>query len=137
MQPRSTESLKRQIEQYLSSADENIKASEKLINEGFYRIAISRIYYAFLDAANALLLTKDLRPKSHGGTISLFGKYFVKTGIIDPAYGKRFTKIEKFRLEADYQHEKNFDNEVALEVLEEASDFIKLVKSLKDKLLPE
>ncbi len=43
---------------------------------------INRLYYACYHANKALLLTKDLIPKTHSGVISLLHKHFVNEGFL-------------------------------------------------------
>lgn len=40
-----------------------------LIANAFYTTAVSRLYYSCFHVTKALLLTKDLIPKTHGGLI--------------------------------------------------------------------
>jgi uncharacterized protein (UPF0332 family) len=50
----------------------------------------------------ALLLLKDLEPRSHEGVLRLFSLHFVKTGIFKPGASHILSKMMKFREEADY-----------------------------------
>jgi uncharacterized protein len=54
--------------------------------------AINRSCYAMLNAAQAALLStgvpEDKLPKSHAGLISAFGQSIVKTGKVDPEFGR-------------------------------------------------
>ncbi|MFH1963405.1 MAG: HEPN domain-containing protein [bacterium] len=74
------ENKKKLISKHLEIAQERLKTAEAALNIGSYRDSISRSYYAFLDAATACLITKDLVPQSHASAIALFGLHFVKTG---------------------------------------------------------
>lgn len=84
---RSKEKLKVLIQGCMENSNERLKSAKLLLENGMYRDSISRSYYAFLDSAEALLLTKDLRPKSHAGTIALFNNHFIKTGILNKNMG--------------------------------------------------
>ena len=75
---RSKEELKSLIEGYMKSSYERLSSAKLLLDAEKFRDSISRSYYAFLDAADALLLTKDLRPKSHSGTLRLFSQYLLR-----------------------------------------------------------
>lgn len=52
--------------------------------------------------AEAVLLTKEIQASSHKGVISLFGQYFIKTGIFDREMGKAINKAYDRRLYGDY-----------------------------------
>ncbi|MDI6735822.1 MAG: HEPN domain-containing protein [bacterium] len=132
---RSIEKLEILIYECMKDSKERLKAANLLLENGLYRDSISRSYYAFLDIAEALLLTKDLRPKSHAGTMTLCNNHFVTTGIIDKKYGKWFKRIEKARLEADYDHNKTFTQQDAQEALDEAIEFVKVIEELIPELL--
>ncbi|MFH0774130.1 MAG: HEPN domain-containing protein [bacterium] len=127
---RSKEDLKSLIEGYMKSSYERLSSAELLLGAEKFRDSISRSYYAFLDAADALLLTKDLRPKSHSGTLRLFSQHFIKEDILDRKYSRWFKRIEKARLEADYERAKEFTQVEAKEALEEAKEFVETIEKL-------
>ncbi len=124
------ENLEKLIKDYLNSAKERIGSAKQLLKIGNFRDSVSRSYYAFLDAADALLLTKDIRPKSHAGSINQFSLHFIKTGEIDKKYIRWFRRLERARADADYEREKMFLKEDAQEALNEATEFIKMVENL-------
>lgn len=111
-------------------AKERLESAEILLKINNFSDSISRSYYAFLDAATAALISKNIAPQSHAGAIALFGKYFVKTKIVPEKYGRWFNKIQKARLEADYRHIKKFTKEEAEEALVEAQEFVKIIEKL-------
>jgi len=44
-----------------------------------YDSTVSRVYYAMFFVVEALLLTKNIKVKTHSGLISKFGENFIKT----------------------------------------------------------
>jgi len=50
----------------------------------------------------AALFTKNLSASSHKGVISLFGEYFIKTGIFNKGLGKTLNDAYDKRLIGDY-----------------------------------
>ena len=54
-------------------SEEALKVAESTLEDKFYSTSINRSYYAVYYAARALLLKKGKIPKTHSGTISLFG----------------------------------------------------------------
>lgn len=54
-----------------------------------YESAVSRAYYA----AEACLLSVDETVSSHKGLIAQFGKQFVKTGLVEPEYGRMLATV--------------------------------------------
>ena len=68
--------------------------------------AVNRSYYAMFNTAQAALLSsgvpEDKLPKTHSGLISAFGERAVKSGKVDPEFGRAIRKTESLRLQADY-----------------------------------
>jgi uncharacterized protein (UPF0332 family) len=72
------------IREEIDRANEAIRASNLLFENGFVKDAISKLYYSLLYSVRGLLLTKGLEPKSHEGALRLFGLHFVKPGTLRP-----------------------------------------------------
>lgn len=68
-----------------------------------YRSAVSRAYYSMFYAAEAALLSHDLRPKSHVGLISQFSQQIIRSGLIEQTYGKQLQRAFEIRQEGDYK----------------------------------
>jgi len=62
----------------------------------------SRLYYYIFYHVRALLLSKGLEPKTHEGSLRLLSLHFVKEGILSNKMSHIFSKLMKFREEADY-----------------------------------
>lgn len=86
----------------LERAESKLSAAKVLLKEGYYDDAVSRAYYSMYFAARALLLTKDIPPKTHKGLISKFGLEFINTGFIERTYGRALNVAEEDREDADY-----------------------------------
>ncbi|MEW6620703.1 MAG: HEPN domain-containing protein [bacterium] len=80
-----------------------LKSSKMLIDEGDYESSVSRAYYAMFFSAEAILLTKNLSFSSHGGVISAFGEYFVKTNIFPREMGRAINRAFEKRQLGDYE----------------------------------
>lgn len=93
---------KKNISEELQRANEVIKAASILYKEGLLNDAVSRLYYFVLYNIRALLLTKGLQAKSHEGALRLFGLHFVKEKIFSTKSSHIFSKLMKYREEADY-----------------------------------
>ena len=91
--------------------------------------AISRLYYFVLYNVRALLLSKGLEPRSHDGALRLLGLYFVREGLMDKRAAQVFSKLMKFREEADYNPISMFTKEDFVAFKEEAGIFAASVKS--------
>lgn len=121
---------KKEIKILLESAENRIKSARILLKKELYRDSISRSYYAFLDSARAILLTKGKLAKTHAGTLTLFGMEFGKTKEI-PSYFFRFYKeVLKARIEADYRFLRKFSKRDAEEAIKKAEKFVDYIKKI-------
>lgn len=124
----STKNKKKQASLLIKNAEERIRSANILLENKLYNDAISRAYYAFFDASNALLVTKSLMAKTHAGVINLFSLHFIKTKDIPVKYIKYFRQAKTAREEADYELLKKFSRQETEEIINTASDFIKFIK---------
>jgi uncharacterized protein (UPF0332 family) len=116
-----TEENKREnIKNELDRASKAIDAAKLLFDNGFLNDAVSRLYYFLLYNIKALLLTKGLEPKSHEGALRLLGLHFVKEGIFAAKDSHIFSKLMKYREEADYNPSYIFTRDDFLEFKKEA-----------------
>jgi uncharacterized protein (UPF0332 family) len=75
---------------------------EVQLQNRFYTTAINRLYYSCFHATKALLLTKDLTPKTHSGVVSMLHQHFVSEGFFDIAHAAFFSKLMQERIDDDY-----------------------------------
>ena len=107
----------------LERAEESLKSATMLIAGDCNRDAMSRLYYAVLHFARALLTTKNISPKSHQGALQLFSLHFVKTGLVPLEAGRILARQQKFREESDYNVEFLLDRESVEKELVDARKF--------------
>jgi uncharacterized protein (UPF0332 family) len=82
----------------------------------------------------ALLFTKGLEAKSHEGALRLFGLHFVKEGLFMAQDSHVFSKLMKFREEADYNPSYVFTMEDFKDLAKEADNlYLKIRAYLKGK----
>ena len=128
------ENKKANIREEIDRANEAIRAAHLLFENGFVRDAVSKIYYSLLYSIRAVLLTEGLEPKSHEGALRLFGLHFVKPGAFEAKDSHIFSKLMKFREEADYNPSYPFAPEDFTEFKSGAEGMIqKITNHLKNK----
>jgi len=128
------ENKRENIREEIDRATEARKAAELLFSNDFIKDAVSKLYYFLLYSIRALLLTKGLEPKSHEGALRLFGLHFVKQGLFISQDSHVFSKLMKFREEADYNPSCVFSEEDFRDLAIEADDlFLKIKAYLKEK----
>ena len=100
---------------------------------GDYDSTVSRVYYAMFFVVESLLLTKNIKVKTHSGLISKFGENFIKTEIFSKELGKSFRKAFDKRLVGDYDYSESIAKDEAEEVLKSGKEFIKSIKDYLKK----
>ncbi len=115
--------MKKESGKLIQKAERALRAAEILIGAGDAEFAAGRAYYAMLHAAQALLREKDLRYRKHAGVHSSYGKYFAKTGVLDPKYHRWLLTAFNTRLEGDYDFDAGIDFETVDTIIEQAREF--------------
>jgi uncharacterized protein (UPF0332 family) len=123
----------REVETLMARAYRTIRSAELLLSEGDFDGSVSRSYYAMFYAAEALLLTKDLKFSSHRSVISLFAEHFVRTGIFQREMGRRFSKTFEKRLLSDYSYAPQLGEEEARQTLGWANQFVEQIREYLSK----
>lgn len=87
-----------EIERRIQSAETRLAAASVLVEHGFPPDAISRTFYGVLEASRAVLLTKDIEPKTQSGVENQVGLHFRhELGV------KLLTRLRQNRQECDYE----------------------------------
>ena len=115
------------IREEIERASQTMSAATLLSDNNLINDAVSRLYYFLLYNVRALLLTKGLEPKSHEGALRLFALHFIKEKIFEPKDSHVFSKLMKYREEADYNPSYVFTND-------DFTDFEKEAKALSIKI---
>jgi len=63
---------------YLRKAEEKLETARRLLGRGRYEDAVSRDYYAVLNAARGALARENQFPKAHEGILKEFGVRMIK-----------------------------------------------------------
>ncbi len=116
------------VDYHIAEAEDRLGAAQLLLQNQKYSDAVSSAYYCMYHAARALLLTKEISPKTHRGLIQKFGEEFVKTEKISREYGTMLAKAEDLREIADYDVVTKIGVEEADSVVEDAEKFLEMVK---------
>jgi uncharacterized protein (UPF0332 family) len=112
----------------LEKARQSLKAARLLADKDLFEFSVSRAYYTMFYAAQALLLTRNLKFSTHSGVISAFGLQFVKTGEIGREYQRALIDAENFRLKGDYDVDPEISAETTREQIDWAERFITLAE---------
>lgn len=111
-------------------AREELRAAEQLLAANLVRVAATRIYYAVFHAGRALVYSEGLEPKTHAEVLQLLSIHFVKRGRLDSAHSRLFSRLQKFREEADYADAYVEDEPATRQDLAEAAAFVERATAL-------
>ncbi len=118
-----------EIKDLIEKSDKSIEAATLLLREDFTEFSAGRSYYSMYYLVEALLITKDLFTKTHSGSIGLFSKEFIKTGVFSIEWSEYLAKAFDARSKGDYEVGSIVDAESAKEILEKAILFNELITS--------
>jgi uncharacterized protein (UPF0332 family) len=103
------------------------------IQNRFYITAINRLYYSCYHATKALLLTKNLVPKTHSGVIVLLNQHFVLPGFFSESKSSFLSKLMHERIDDDYGDFLILDFEDVKEFIEPGKEYFDYVLKLIEK----
>jgi uncharacterized protein (UPF0332 family) len=121
--------MRQSTSDYISKADRALGAARRDVSAEDYEAAASRAYYAMFYGALALLNEEsEVRIRKHQGVLSAFGERFAKTGKLDPKYHRWLLSAFDRRIVADYTARAAISDETAAEMLEQAKEFLGVVR---------
>lgn len=92
----------KEIADLLVKAERSFAAAERLVDAGDADFAASRAYYGYFYVAQALLIRRGVRPRSHAGSLRQYGLHFEKTGVLKGGFGRWLERAFSARQIADY-----------------------------------
>jgi uncharacterized protein (UPF0332 family) len=92
----------KEVRGLLEKAGRSLDAAERLLRDGDNDFALSRAYYAMFYAAQALLLTRDVRRSRHSAVIAAFNEEFIQTGELSRDLFLKLRDGFEDRAEGDY-----------------------------------
>lgn len=114
----------------LERADMTLETARLLIDGQDWFGAANRLYYAVYQAVSALMTQEEIRIKSHSGAKAMFELHFIKTGKIEPRWGKLYVRLSDARHESDYAAFSTFNQDDILPLLPQTQEFIDVIKRL-------
>lgn len=119
---------RRNIAEEVARAEESLRAAKALLDLGLHSDSISRSYYAVFHVLRALILSRDIEPKTHAGAIHLFNQEFVRTGVVPNSHNRLLAGLQRARELADYDAAVSFS-------AEDASAEVRAAVSFRDEML--
>ena len=114
------------IVQYrMENANNTLKEVESHIQNGFYNMAVNRMYYACYYAASA----NGVETKSHDGVRRMVGQELILKGIIDAEYGRFYSQLFSKRETGDYEDFINHDLKTVESLFPVARSFVSIIEN--------
>ena len=123
------------VKYHMECAEEALKDSRMLFEQGSIRASVNRSYYAMFYAASSLLATKRLAFKKHSAVIAFFQKEFVKTGEVPTALSEWIEEAFEIRGNSDYEAFVTVEKARAEELLKNAEQFVAKIREIVEKEL--
>lgn len=114
----------------LDKATQRLEAARFFYERGYYEDSVSRSYYAIFFAAKALLLTRNIDPRTHSGVKTQFGQCFVKTKRVEVELNDILKEAKEMREKGDYDELYIASPEEALSQLGNAERFLQRAKEV-------
>ena len=118
------------MKEHLKLSKEFLEDAKRLFEFKSLRSAADRAYYAMYHAAQAILLSKGVKARTHKGTILEFGRNIVEKGLIPKEYGRWLTEALDIRLSGTYNIYAVFGEDAVKEIVEKAERFVKEVEKI-------
>jgi uncharacterized protein len=117
------ENRRKNLADEVARAGQAMRAAEALHALGLHADAVSRAYYAVFHLLRALLLSRGVEPKTHGGAIHLFNTELVRAGLFPSSHNRLLGGLQRARELADYDAAVEFSGEDAAAEIKEAQSF--------------
>ena len=115
----------------LNLAREYLTSAEDASAHGHYRLAVDGAYNSAELAVKGLLYLEKLEkmPSSHGGTVQMFGRHYVMTGLVAPEQGHRLNVHLELHNKARYDFHVRITQDDARDTLSLAREFIAFLEA--------
>ena len=107
-----------------SHAKECLESANLLLENGNYKSAANRSYYAIFHAMRSVLAFDGIDMKHHSGIISEFRKLYIKTGVFDTKLSAIISVLFNVRQDSDYDDFFVISKAEVIEQLESAALFL-------------
>ena len=115
---------------WMRKAEEALESGQSELTAGRLDFAVNRAYYACFYAASAVLLEMGKKFVKHSGLRGAVHRDLVKSGLLDPRWGKVFDRTFENRQSADYAALWDFELEQVREIVKESDGFVRQMEQL-------
>ena len=118
------------VRYWWSKAEEGLASARREFEAGSFSFAMNRLYYAAFYGVSALLMEHDLSFKKHSGVRAAFHQQFIKTGVLDPKWGRLYDRLFEDRQEGDYVVFISFELDYVESQLTQCTQFLDQLRPL-------
>ncbi|MBF0236371.1 MAG: HEPN domain-containing protein [SAR324 cluster bacterium] len=127
---KSAEMTLEAIQYWWQKAEECLESAQREFEARSYEFVLNRLYYAVFYGASAALLDRQQSFKKHSGVRAAFHHEFIKTGLLDIAWGKFYDHLFEDRQEVDYVAFITFEESYVQQQMAQCKEFLKKLHSL-------
>jgi uncharacterized protein len=118
------------VRYWWGKAEDSLASASRELEAGSLSFAMNRLYYAVFYGVCAGLMEHGLSFKKHSGVRSAFHHHFVKTGKLDPKWGRLYDRLFEDRQEGDYVVFVSFEQDYVASQLAQCAQFLAAIKPL-------
>lgn len=118
------------IDYWLEKSRDDLASALVNGSAGRLQVAVRDAYFCCFHAFSALLLKDSRTFRSHKEVRSALHRDYVRTGIIEPKWGKHFDWLFDNRQKVDYRPLVTFEHEEIDEILEQSQEFHREIERL-------
>lgn len=107
----------------IDQAKETINVAKLCFENGHYKDAINRAYYAAFYAVKAVLALDNIDFKRHKDVVAAFNRDYIASGMYEKEIGRLLSRLQKKRENSDY-------DDFYIASKEEAEDQIKFAEQI-------
>jgi uncharacterized protein (UPF0332 family) len=104
-----------------------------LLNHEKHAGSVNRCYYAVFYLAQALLLLKNIKTKTHKGILQQFSNAYIQTGELPENHIIIFRRVFQKRISADYDLNSHITKEEAESILMDTKEFLSSIKLIMNQ----
>lgn len=108
----------------LERAREDLTTARHNVEQGYFRAAVNRAYYAVFHMASAALFSQGIQRSKHSGIEAAFSQFLVKSGQIEVEFSRFYQQARRQREEADYADLVTIDEATAQQTVTSAERFV-------------
>lgn len=118
------------VRYWMDKAHEALKAARSEQEAGRFVFAVNRAYYTCFYSASAVLVERGEKFSKHNGVRAAVHRSLVKTGELDPSWGRFYDLVFNARQRGDYQELVEFSTEEAEELILQSERFVVMISKL-------